>query len=989
MTSHLPIDSRGGRQRASWLLGLVIFVLAAVPRLWQLDYFLMVDENLWYQRSAQFLHGLVHGQLAQTAQTGHPGVTTMWSGSIGLLLYYLQAGLPGEGLAQFADRMLATPATLDILRWLRLPLAVLSALSVAVAFGLTQRLLGRRAALIGALLMAFEPFFLGHSRVLHHDSPTAAFSLLAVLTWLLYLKERQRAWLVLAGAGVALATLSKISSIFLLGFAGLTLLPTLWQGRGSFWRGLPRLASPWLQLAGVVILVVVLAWPALWDAPLDTLRLVYGFIDEEKGPHENGTFFMGQPVPDAGPLYYPVSLSFVMSPVTLIGLGLAVIGLALAWMRARRASRGQVHDQPDVPWAAWLLGYALLFVIYMSLIAKKQERYVLPAVVTFDLVAGWGWTTIIALFPGFRRYVDNAAAGARPSARLAGHALPVLVCIAQLAMAWSSAPYYSTFYNPLLGGGEQAQKVILVGRGEGLEQAVRYIQAHADQPVRRVASWYGTTTTVLFEDQVEVSDVAHPQYILGSDYIIFYVNQLQRLLPDTGIIRYVRRQPPVHTVRLSGIDYAYVYRGKAISHPVDPYADYNYLVGRARLTGFDISDAPAAGESISLRLFWVNDGMPADEHFRVRLTDALNQPWGQGECVTDPAFDEPASWQDDDIIESQCQLQVLPGTPPGDYLLRLDLVARDGRLIGQLYPSPEEGSLAVTRPTSYLTDDQLVVEHRVDWPLPDGLTLVGYDVESGEYRPAESVPLVLYWRAARAPAQVHTVRLSLAGAGTGQYMEWTGQPVNGRYPTSAWQAGELVRDPWSLSLPPSLPGGEYQLKLQIADTDGRLSDALILAQLSIQGRAHAFSLPRRPQHAQTARLGEAIRFLGYDLTGGLDGDRLQPGQSLEVTLFWQAEAPPDRNYVVFVQLLDSADRVRAQHDGQPGSDTLITTTWAAGEYVLDTHRLNLPPALAADQYRLIVGMYLPDTLERLPVYDIVSGQPLGDHITLNTSLRVP
>jgi len=60
-------------------MGVGIFVLAAAPRVLQLDYFLMVDENLWFERSARFLQGLVTGNLAQTVQTGHPGVTTMWS----------------------------------------------------------------------------------------------------------------------------------------------------------------------------------------------------------------------------------------------------------------------------------------------------------------------------------------------------------------------------------------------------------------------------------------------------------------------------------------------------------------------------------------------------------------------------------------------------------------------------------------------------------------------------------------------------------------------------------------------------------------------------------------------------------------------------------------------------------------------------------------------------------------------------------------------
>jgi dolichyl-phosphate-mannose--protein O-mannosyl transferase len=259
-------NSRDARTAGSrrWYYLLVVFVLAALPRLWQLDYFLMVDENLWYQRSAHFLQGLVSGNLAQTVQSGHPGVTAMWSGAIGLLLHYAQSALPGETLVQFAARMTTTPATLATLQLLRLPLALLSALVVVLAFGLGRRLLGTGAALAGAALMAFEPLYLAHCRVLHHDSPAAGFSLLAVLGWLLYLKERRHRYLLLAGLGIGLAVLSKVSSVFLLGFAGLTLLPVAWRERRQWLSAVRAVAVPWLKLAGIVCLVMVLVWPALW-----------------------------------------------------------------------------------------------------------------------------------------------------------------------------------------------------------------------------------------------------------------------------------------------------------------------------------------------------------------------------------------------------------------------------------------------------------------------------------------------------------------------------------------------------------------------------------------------------------------------------------------------------------------------------------------------------------------------------------------------------
>ena len=63
-------------------------------------------------------------------------------------------------------------------------------------------------------------------------------------------------------------------------------------------------------------------------------------------------------------------------------------------------------------------------------------------------------------------------------------------------------------------------------------------------------------------------------------------------------------------------------------------------------------------------------------------------------------------------------------------------------------------------------------------------------------------------------------------------------------------------------------------------------------------------------------------------------------------------------------------------------------TWAPGEYVRDEHRLTLPNDLPAGDYRLIVGMYLPDGGERLRVVD-EAGQQVGDHIILNTRHNVP
>jgi hypothetical protein len=67
-------------------LVLAALVLALwVPRALALDRFATFDEHLWLSRSANFICALAQGDYRNTFQREHPGVTTMWAGTLGLL----------------------------------------------------------------------------------------------------------------------------------------------------------------------------------------------------------------------------------------------------------------------------------------------------------------------------------------------------------------------------------------------------------------------------------------------------------------------------------------------------------------------------------------------------------------------------------------------------------------------------------------------------------------------------------------------------------------------------------------------------------------------------------------------------------------------------------------------------------------------------------------------------------------------------------------
>lgn len=69
------------------ILILTLFASALVPRLLHLADFYTYDEAYhWTQRVQQFAHTLQTHSWAETNQTGHPGVTTMWLWTLGHII---------------------------------------------------------------------------------------------------------------------------------------------------------------------------------------------------------------------------------------------------------------------------------------------------------------------------------------------------------------------------------------------------------------------------------------------------------------------------------------------------------------------------------------------------------------------------------------------------------------------------------------------------------------------------------------------------------------------------------------------------------------------------------------------------------------------------------------------------------------------------------------------------------------------------------------
>ncbi|NIO70688.1 MAG: hypothetical protein GTN71_17065, partial [Anaerolineae bacterium] len=70
-------------------VGSFLFLVALLPRAFGLNVFITPDEYLWIERSGEFLAALLRADWAATFQVGHPGLTTRWTGVLGILATYL------------------------------------------------------------------------------------------------------------------------------------------------------------------------------------------------------------------------------------------------------------------------------------------------------------------------------------------------------------------------------------------------------------------------------------------------------------------------------------------------------------------------------------------------------------------------------------------------------------------------------------------------------------------------------------------------------------------------------------------------------------------------------------------------------------------------------------------------------------------------------------------------------------------------------------
>jgi hypothetical protein len=106
---------------------------------------------------------------------------------------------------------------------------------------------------------------------------------------------------------------------------------------------------------------------------------------------------------------------------------------------------------------------------------------------------------------------------------------------------------------------------------------------------------------------------------------------------------------------------------------------------------------------------------------------------------------------------------------------------------------------------------------------------------------------------------------------------------------------------------------------------------------------------------------------GIRLDYTLPATSLQPGDVLSLDLRWQATAPLERAYKVFVHLRQPDGAPIAQSDSEPAGGFEPTSTWQPGRLVIDRRALLVPLGAPPGVYTIYVGVYDPESQFRLSV----------------------
>ena len=885
-------------------------------------------------------------------------------------------------------------------------------LLVALAYRLGALVFGADVGLVAALLLAVSPYNLWYSQEVRMYTLGAALGLVLLLAIIALVKARSGTLPSLSLlAAYALSAALGLWTLYYFGFllAAINLMVFIWWLLG--WRR-GRLGWAWMGrwlLAQVIVLLLYAPWiPVAWRQ-----------ATQPPVPPWRGSSSLASVVAET---WSALSLGQSVEPARVWPLLVLTAVLVVLGLLYKGSAGPPVEGSTGSGRSAsrWLLaGYVIIpvFLIYLSsfVIPLYHVRYAFTYSTPFYvlLAAGLAWLgrrwrpalalglALIFVFSGISVYAyhtdarfasdDHRAAARfladrwRPGDAIlvnAGYAYPALLAY------WDGAPSDAAppidWRGRLLDpgwAGRQGPAVIQTGTVDGAPSL----------------GWGDPDSDFYAMGRAETAAALER---LTADFDRVWVYRIYDTVTDPE--GFVRNWLDEHGTRFEDRVFSgeSQLRVQGYLTGKDPLSEQERPAGAALADG-SLQLAAASvwvpevevGGALDLALVWrVVSPLEDDAILFAGLFDDQGQRWAQTDERGLGSIHTPAAWPEGATIRTPLRLPVPPGTPPGQYRLEVGWYRFvEGQPQWLPWKSGERltmGAVEVGSPSDWAALPPPQVTYPIMVTMGEGLQLLGFDAQAFEGQPGDTLPLDLFWLALMDIPEPGLAVLQLADDAGNVLAEASSAPVGGRASFSGLATGQTLRDPRALTLPGDLAPGVYNLALGRQRPDGAwlpvhrgpfpLGSTYSLATVRVLGRRPNLK-PPAIENPVDASIGSSIRLLGYDLQPPISSLQ-SPVPNLHLTLHWQALAPMDDRYKIFLHLVGAggASDIQAQTDAYPH---LPTTGWVPGEYLSDGLMLDLPGDLPPGPYSLLLGLYDEMTGVRLPVYD-AGGNQTGDSLLL-------
>lgn len=554
---------------AIYIALIVVFLL---PRLPKIDSFVTLDEPAWLSQGANFYYALGQREFENTVYEYQPAVTTMWIIAAAMHLHFPEFRGFGQGYLDYEKGRLDPFMyqhgydPLVLLTYSRVIQTFVLLVLFLLLYFLFQRILPKLTAAFLVCFASFDPFSLGHSRMMDHEAMVSLFVLVSLISLVVYLsKDRKLVFLLISGTAAGFAQLTKSSSIAMLAPVGiLLLLQIVYERRQGFIKAFLGNSKILIIWFAILVLMYFVFWPGMWVAPGKMLFEVYGnaFSYAFQGARlkvtqelDISTFSINNNLSEV--LWIVKVLISRITPLAWLGV---LFGFAIPFTRDPELVRSYRRL------FTLLLVTALAFIFMIGIAqGRNSPHYVLSSYLALNLLAGLGWINLIQWL------------GRRFSWAYLQYAGLSIVLILQVWSAFSFFPYYYTYRNPITQSLGWNRDFPQFPYGEGLELAARYLAEMPDAQKETAFSYYhrgcfsyfypGTTTAFrpYYTDGYHNEDLMH--HIRTADYIVIYYANQGGLEKYREYLEILARVEPLHVIWLDGYEYVRIY--KVDSLPVE------------------------------------------------------------------------------------------------------------------------------------------------------------------------------------------------------------------------------------------------------------------------------------------------------------------------------------------------------------------------------------------------------------------------------------